>query len=120
MAFSDELDLLSSDTQEILAHQSITIKRVRPVGDPDPVTFERTETTDGDTLNAVPIEPYIARDEYGRRIVRQAWIVRVADTTFIPSPAGHVVAGGQTYPIATVNTIQGGREYEITSERLIG
>lgn len=119
MTYNDELDLLSVDSQEILSHQSITVKRVRPVGDPDPDTFERTETTDGDTVDAVPHEPYTARNEHGRRIRRQTWTVRVADTTFEPSPQGRVVAGGVSWPIVTVNTTQGGREYEITGELLI-
>ena len=117
MTFDDELNLLSSDSQTILSHQSVTIKRIRPDGDPDPATFERTQNVEEDTLDAVPLDPIVTTNELGHRVTLGQWIVRVADTTFRPSARGELFTGSQKWRIVTVQDHLDGREYLITAER---
>jgi hypothetical protein len=119
MAFSDELDLMSSDTQSILGSESITVRRVRPTGAIDPETFLATENIESFTATAVPGEPYVAREgDPPRRVTRNTWIVRAEDCDFRPSPESRLTVGGDTWRIVTVADQQVGREYLITAQRI--
>ncbi len=119
MSFSDELDLMSEDTQSLLASETLTFERVRPTGDLDADTFERTETVDDFTVDAVPGEPVVTADEQtGRRVTLNTWIVRAGDCDFRPSPQGYFTASGSRWRIVRVADQQVGREYLITAQRI--
>lgn len=120
MAFSDELDLMSEDTQSILSSEALVVRRVRPEGDIDPDTFERTETTDSFSSNAVAGEPVVIRDpDTARRVTLSTWVLRAEDCDFRPSSKGYFTdASGARWRIVSVADQQVGREYLITAQRM--
>ncbi|PCI07946.1 hypothetical protein COB72_09260 [bacterium] len=113
------LDLMSEDTQALLASETITIRRVRVQGIPDPVTFQRDETSQpNDTLKAVTGEEQRAHN--GRVwVTRNVFTVRVADTTFKPGRENKLFdAAGHEWKITHCTRSLDGREYVINAQRV--
>lgn len=119
MSFRDDLEKMSIDTQAILADETITIQRVRPLGTLDPITFERSETVQpDDVVEAVTGEEQRTLRN-GRIIVQKSFTIRAADTTFRPSPDGIIIDSAMVkWKIFRCENAQGHREYIITAERI--
>lgn len=118
MARSDELDLLSTDTQAQLGDATITVNQNRPAGAIDPDTRDRTVDV-GAANPAVlavegPIEPF---NNGTRWVMRRRWVVLASAVGFRPSREGTVTdAAGRVWNIASVREVSNAREYEIDGE----
>ena len=118
-SFNELCDQMSELTQEQLADEQITIKRVRPTADFDEDTFERVETlTPDDVIDAVGNEE-TREFRNGRWITMKVFIVRVDDTTFKPSREGKIIdSEGRKWRIKSCERVQGIREYTIRCQRV--
>lgn len=119
MSRSDELDLLSSDTQSILGDATITVHQNRPTGAIDPGTRDRNIDVSAVNASVLAVEGEKRMVRYGEsRVVQRDWIVRASAVGFRPSTKGTVTdAAGLVWDIAEVHEMSNAREYRIVGEK---
>lgn len=123
MTRDDELDLLSVDTQRLLADTAVSVFARRPAGSYDPVTRRRPVDHDSPAARDVPAvvgEDTHTRDG-DRRVRRRSWVVLASDLgepPFSPTREGSVEEHGVRWTIVGAERSVDGREWTITGERV--
>jgi hypothetical protein len=123
---SDFLDLLSEQTQSILAHATITVRQNGPAGPIDPATLQRVLDAGSAVDTDVPAivgEPFVTRNSNDKLVRRVEFIVRRSALSHRPGRKGTIDwstdADGQTrtWKIASVNNALDDRDWLILGER---
>lgn len=119
MSRTTELDLLSTDTQTLLADTTVTVMQNRPEGPIDPDLRERTVDAGASNPSVSAVEEELAPYKAGtRHMMRRAWVMRAADIGYKPSRKGTITdSDARVWHIAMVEELNNGREYRVVGER---